>query len=258
MHACKIVFLLAISGSLLIAAQTPNAEIHDIKTKQVTPPRPLKTPAPIYPLFAPNDGICVVSILVDVKGTPQEPRIIRCTDNVFGPNSLTAVMQWVFAPATSEGQPIPFRANVEVRFLRQGGQPSAQIAYPLPQLIHVDFLTPPNITTTTADENGIYQLTKIFLAPNTVPSVSAYHGNDFMKLASKLPGKSGCDVLVTIDAKGKASDAQVSRCLNTELEKSALDAILMSHYKPATLNNNPVPVRTLVRIVFTNPGNDKH
>lgn len=227
-------------------------------SNDVSSPRPLKIPDAEYPSDARSDGTCLVSVIVDAHGETASPRVIRCTDDIFRPNSLTAVMQYRFSPATRDGKPLPVRIAVEINFVKHSGPPWVSLNNPVPPEIHISFSSPPNTASTDPDANGIYPLTKLLpSSPNLAPSLTDYHGGDFKKLASKLSGKSNCDVLVTIDAKGKPSDAQVLHCISPELEKPALDAILKSHYASATLNGKPVPMRALIRIVYTKPDTDK-
>jgi hypothetical protein len=72
----------------------------------------------------------------------------------------------------------------------------------------------------------------------------------FKAAAFPLVGNPGCDVVLTISAKGKASDPVVTACDKPILEKSAVDSLLKSHYKPGMVNGKAVAVRASVRLEF--------
>ena len=63
------------------------------------------------------NGRCLASITVDVRGMPQDIKLIRCTDPSFQASSLAAVGQYRFKPAMMpDGKPIPVKINVEISY----------------------------------------------------------------------------------------------------------------------------------------------
>ncbi len=73
------------------------------------------------------DGTCVLSMLVDAQGLPQDVRIVKSLADGRNPklrkaalsldqSAVKAAQQYRFEPATLKGKPVPYRLNVEVAF----------------------------------------------------------------------------------------------------------------------------------------------
>ncbi len=84
--------------------------------------------API-PLYSPDaefsdearrakyQGVCIVSIIVDAHGNPQNPRVVRPLGMGLDQKALEAVMKYKFKPAMKDGKtPVPVMVNVEINF----------------------------------------------------------------------------------------------------------------------------------------------
>ena len=72
-------------------------------------------------------GTCVVSMIVDVSGTPQNVRISRSIESAVPPklrsaargldlNCVEAAKQYRFKPGTYQGKPIPVEIKVEINY----------------------------------------------------------------------------------------------------------------------------------------------
>ena len=61
-------------------------------------------------------GICVVSLIVDAQGNPQEIRIARALGMGLDEKAIEAVKQYKFKPAYYQGHPVPVMINIEVNF----------------------------------------------------------------------------------------------------------------------------------------------
>jgi len=62
-------------------------------------------------------GICMISIIVDVNGNPQNPRVVRPLGMGLDEKALEAVKQFRFKPAMKDGKtPVPVMITVEVNF----------------------------------------------------------------------------------------------------------------------------------------------
>lgn len=57
-----------------------------------------------------------VSLVVDIKGKPQNVRVLRRGRKNYDDSALSAVRAWRFKPATCNGDPMPIQINVEVDF----------------------------------------------------------------------------------------------------------------------------------------------
>ncbi len=241
--------LIFASSAGCVYPQQPDSTIQRKEPpRKVHAPVPVLTPDAEFPAEARNsgkEGLCDVSLIVDAKGMPQNPKVIRCTNRVFAENSLIAVQKYRFKPAqTADGKAIPVTITVEVNFRLHGGaltnvqQPPVSIAYV--------FLSPPGMETEEPDRNGVYPLSKRLVSPKMIE----FANKGFGDAALSLPEGVGCHIVVTIDITGKASDAQVSECDKARLEKPAIESILHSRYKPATLNGKAVSVRMTVQLTY--------
>ena len=87
----------------------------------VSPPRPIFSPDPDYPLAARQgkhkvQGICVLGLTVDERGSVHDVHITRSLDKRLDQNAIDAVKKWKFKPAMKDGKPVAVRISVEVGF----------------------------------------------------------------------------------------------------------------------------------------------
>jgi len=67
--------------------------------------------------LAKYQGICLVSLIVDAQGNPQNPRIVRGLGMGLNDKAIEAVRRYRFRPAMKEGRiPVPVMISVEVNF----------------------------------------------------------------------------------------------------------------------------------------------
>lgn len=93
----------------------PGAVESDVCTGASHPPVPISTRDPEYSSASRgNGGVVVVSILVDVKGVPQDLKIVTPEKKNYDQAALSAVKTWRFKPATCDGEPIPFPMEIQV------------------------------------------------------------------------------------------------------------------------------------------------
>jgi TonB family protein len=60
--------------------------------------------------------ICVIGLIVDRAGMPQEVHVVRSAGKDFDANALKAVQQYRFTPAKRAGNPVPVKISIEVNF----------------------------------------------------------------------------------------------------------------------------------------------
>ena len=61
-------------------------------------------------------GVCIVSIIVDSRGNPQNPRVTRSLGMGLDEKALEAVQKYRFKPAMKDGKPVASYVSVEVDF----------------------------------------------------------------------------------------------------------------------------------------------
>ena len=62
-------------------------------------------------------GVCIVQIIVDVHGNPQNPRVVRALGMGLDEKAIEAVMKYKFKPAMKDGKTaVPVPVNVEINF----------------------------------------------------------------------------------------------------------------------------------------------
>jgi TonB family protein len=62
-------------------------------------------------------GVCIVSMIVDAQGNPQNPRVVRGLGMGLNERALEAVRRYRFKPAMLNGRtPVPVMISVEVNF----------------------------------------------------------------------------------------------------------------------------------------------
>lgn len=222
--------------------------------KKITPPELLSSVEAEYPDDArikSLNGVCRISVIVDVQGNPQTPRIIHCTDSAFEQNSLSAVKQYRFKPAaTQDGKPVPVMIHVQIsyhlakypfeRHLSKG-HIGPEISAP----IQCSFI-PQQGGASVPDSDGVYPLTRSVTGPRVIKFSDMGYG----LFAFAHEGNGACDIVLTISAKGNAADSQVTRCERPGLEKPAVESLLKSHYKPGMVNGKAVPMRVSVHLEY--------
>jgi hypothetical protein len=192
------------------------------------------------------DGLCALTIVVDKKGLPQEPHIVRCTDPIFAENSLKAVKKYRFVPAktVAGNKPVLFRMHIEIGY----GPNLNPVTLPRPR-VKIGFLVPSQATPSEPVRNGVYTLSRDFDPPNSFPQILRFANGGFGRVAFSLEDGAGCVAAITIDETGHPTDAQITKCDDPSLENPVLRSLWKSNYSPAVLNGKPVPVRASVHFV---------
>jgi TonB family protein len=241
--ALSLTFSVAVAHS---QQSVESAPIEPVAAKVGVPahfPIPILTPLADYPIGARNKnltGLCVISIVVDIKGKPQNLQMVRCTDDVFAESAIRAVADYRFKPATaSDGSPMMAKMTIEVKYSRTGGHGSIErVTYSL----H----TPPGAGPAEPDANGVYPL----VGGVEPPKMISFNYKGFGMLAFAHFGKGVCDIVLTINSNGKPSAPSILQCDNPALEKPAISSLLESRYKPGQMNEKTVAVRVLVHLAF--------
>jgi len=88
--------------------------------KDVTNPLLTYAPDPEFPKSskaAPgSDTICVVGVIVDSKGLPQDVHVVQSAGKDFDASAMRAVRQYRFTPGNHEGRPVAVAISIRVNF----------------------------------------------------------------------------------------------------------------------------------------------
>jgi len=86
----------------------------------VTNPVLTFAPDPEYPksahVPAGTNKVCVVGLVVNAKGSPEEVHVVRSAGRDFDANAMHAVEQYRFKPATRQGEAVAVAIKIEVNF----------------------------------------------------------------------------------------------------------------------------------------------
>jgi hypothetical protein len=229
------------------AAQSADAPVPPDQWKEmgINPPKlinKVEIKPPDEVLLKPSSARCLISVIVDINGLPQNIELVHSTDPVYGKFCMDVVSKHRFRPATTrEGKAISVKSYYASSYRRDDAVDSGIS-------IRCAFSTPPGVSSSAPDADGVYPLTKIATPPSmTEFSDSKYSDAVFSSVGD---GSSKCEIVLTISAKGKASDPQVIHCERPALEKPAIDSLLNSRYKPGKVNGKAVPMRASVHLEY--------
>ena len=85
----------------------------------IEPPVPVRTVAPEYPPEMRRDGtagLVLINCLVDEKGTVQDPKVEKTSNEAFSQPALDALSKWRFKPAKKAGAAIAIRVSIPIKF----------------------------------------------------------------------------------------------------------------------------------------------
>jgi len=94
-------------------------EIYYPNQRGVIAPRPIFMPEAEFSDEARRQkyqGLCVVALLVDAHGNPQNVHVIRTLGMGLDEQALKAVRRYRFKPGTKDGKPVPVMISVAVDF----------------------------------------------------------------------------------------------------------------------------------------------
>jgi hypothetical protein len=235
------------TASIDSPAYQPGA-IADASNKEVSPPVEISFPHPevftgekVKPPFA----VCGMSLIVDTEGMPRDVEKVRCSDLAFAKACTTAAEKSRFKPArTQDGSAVPYRIRYTETMNTTGinVDSSRQPGF----LFDHAFRTPPGTVSIDAGPDGVYPLS----ARVNAPEFTKFVNKGFVEVSVQYPGHTACDVLLTINDRGKPSDPKIIHCDVSPLEKQIIDSLMNSQFKPASLNGKKVPVRAAVHIEF--------
>jgi TonB family protein len=84
----------------------------------ITPPQLIRQ---VNPEYSGKKGVGVkgsvsISLVVNSKGLPENPKVVQGLDPDFDKSAVEAIKQWRFSPAQKDKKPVAVKLTVEVQF----------------------------------------------------------------------------------------------------------------------------------------------
>ncbi|MGA7709859.1 MAG: energy transducer TonB [Acidobacteriaceae bacterium] len=111
--------LVAVSSDHSQSAAVENQDIHQVGGA-VLPPKVIHAPMPKYTTAARRarlEGHCIVELVVDAQGRPQDIHVKKTLDGGLDKNAIKAVKKYRFTPATMNGKPVAVLIDIDVHFV---------------------------------------------------------------------------------------------------------------------------------------------
>ncbi len=83
------------------------------------PPVPVRTTSPVFPYTLRNagvSGVVLVNCLIDDQGNVQDMKVEKTSNEEFVQPAITALKKWKFKPAQRDGNRVPIRVSIPIRF----------------------------------------------------------------------------------------------------------------------------------------------
>jgi TonB family protein len=91
-----------------------------LDVSQMTPPKPKKQVAPLYPDSSARSRRTVevaTECRIDAGGVPRECHVTRSGDSFLSEAALAAIKQWRYEPLKVRGVPTPALVTITIRFV---------------------------------------------------------------------------------------------------------------------------------------------
>ena len=92
----------------------PESMVGSPSAEYDTPPRLVKGKRPVYPIrraLSGQGGSAEICFVVGVDGKARDFEVLRTDHDAFSDHAIIAVREWIFAPATKDGQPVATRVT---------------------------------------------------------------------------------------------------------------------------------------------------
>ena len=168
------------------------------------------------------EGVVYLEAVIMPNGTVWEARVTKSLDAASGldTEAVRAVRQWMFKPATRNGQPVAVFVSLEVAFrlssqFGRGAHRSFETGLVMPVVVRE-------------------------VKPNYTPAA----------MREKLQGSAAVDVVVGAD--GTVTEARLFQSVDKTfgLDDEAMKSARQWTFKPGTLNGQAVPVITTIHLDF--------
>jgi TonB family protein len=106
-------------NKIIVIGKMPDGNPIYQVTRPVEPPRPTRTPDPVYPEELRKkriQGTAVLRVVTDADGTVHSIKIVKTPEPGFEVAAADAVKDWLFTPAKLSGQSVAVVIDIEVNF----------------------------------------------------------------------------------------------------------------------------------------------
>ncbi len=114
-----VVLMLAALGFSGLMAQGNDEKVYKVGENGVASPKLKQRIDPVYTAAAQESGITgsvVLSFEINKDGTTRNVKVVGNLEPSLDAEAVKAVGQWLFEPATKDGQPVICSAKTEVHF----------------------------------------------------------------------------------------------------------------------------------------------
>jgi TonB family protein len=276
---CVVALLVVSSGSFSSGQQTgpsapsplPDAQPAHVKVYAIGPGITAPELLPLNPTPIPTgkcknkqDGIVILSVIVDATGQPRNLVFFHPVGTDLDKFALQIAAADRFKPGTSDGAPIAVAQLLDVIMqscidekkddagkktyqLRLLSQPVQKFA-PLPQPPEEAVLSSASSNLNDPDSAAVhdFRVGSGVSAPVLLMSAEA----EFSKDARRAKYEGTCMISLVVDAHGMPQNVHVDRPLDYGLSENSIEAVNKYRFKPAMKNGQPVPVRIDVEVNF--------
>jgi TonB family protein len=106
-------------ASLLLVAAVATLRPQTADAARVTPPGVIQKADPEYTkeaIEAKLEGFVVLAATIGIDGTAAEIRVVRGLGQGLDEKAVECLQKWRFEPGTRDGEPVPVKATIEIRF----------------------------------------------------------------------------------------------------------------------------------------------
>ena len=177
-------------------------------------------------------GVCLVSLIVDAEGNPQNIRVVRALGMGLDEKAIEAIRQYKFKPAMKDGTtPVPTMITIEVDFRLYSGKRPSHIS-PVP-------IGAPRFDPAPGNVGSL-------LLINYVEPKYSHYAKEH-----RISGE--CVIGLTVDIHGRPQNVHVVTSLDPSLDQNAVEAVKKWRYTPPMINGNAAPIDGTVKIKFVLP-----
>lgn len=217
---------------------------------KISAPVPIFEPDPQYPDSAKQNkitGSCLLKVIIDTNGVPQNVHVVRSTDASLEHSSVEALRAWRFKPALKDGvTPVPVEVAIATVFMPYKNYFIAYAAFdPISPDETLAAAVAPGIKSNVHPPVPL-NLDEVAAGRSPVPDSKRVHGD--------------CILAMFVDANGVPHNVRVLKGVEPALDDDLVGTLQQLHFKPAMKDGTtPVGVNLLMAIpvhvhtVYTTP-----